>query len=52
MAQTIDVNDVINGLLDQIAGLSKENAMLKVQLNIVSAQVETQESGGDVNGNE
>lgn len=42
--QQIDVNDIVNGLLDYIAGLSKENAMLKVQLNILAQQ---QESGGD-----
>lgn len=51
MTQQFDVNDIVNGLLDQIANLSKENAMLKVQIGLITQ--ETQEPGGDdVNGNE
>lgn len=37
----IDVNDVINSLLEQVAGLSRENALLKAQVNGLQKQLDT-----------
>lgn len=36
----IDVNDVVNGLLEQVAGLSRENAILKAQVSALNRQSE------------
>lgn len=36
MEKTIDVNDMVNGLLECIANQAKEVALLKVQLALLS----------------
>lgn len=52
MAKQIDVNDLVNGLLEQIGNLSKENAMLKVQVTFLTPTEEQEPGGDDVDGNE
>lgn len=49
MNNELDVNDVVNGLLEQIGNLSREIALLRVQFSIVLKQ----NAGGDEeNGDE
>lgn len=49
MSEQIEVNDLVNGLLDQIANQAKEIAMLRVQLAVA---LKPQESAGDADGDE
>lgn len=42
-----NVNELINGLLEQIAQQAKENALLKVQLTLATREVAGEEDSQD-----
>lgn len=50
MSDQIDVNDLVNGLLDQISTQARELAVLRVQLTLANKQLA--ESAGDADGDE
>lgn len=42
----IDVNDIVNGLLEQIAAQSREIAILKAQITALTKSPEGEEANG------
>lgn len=44
MSSQLDINDVVNGLLDQIAQQARQIAMLNVQLQIAQSIAESDSS--------
>lgn len=50
MSDQIDVQDIVNGLLNQVGEQAKEIALLRIQLQIAVAKAPVEE--GEANGDE
>lgn len=47
----VDVNDLVNGLLDQVASQAREVALLRVQLALATRPAPVEEEG-EMNGSD